>query len=222
MAFKLPRIPGNIALVDPSSGRVTTEFQRWWQTTMEAIEGQESNQQALIDALATTVSAVTAAQASADAAAAAAAAADAAAATAATAAAAAQTSADSVTSDTNISNSYVIGVAIAGHDAGASATVNISAHSRLYGDGATVAVNSGSVTTLAYSTSYYIYYDDPSRAGGAVTYHVTTSIGSAAQSGVNPNRHYVGAVVTPAALAADTAGVGAAPPAIIFPLGFSY
>lgn len=215
MAFKLPRIPGTIALVDPSTGRVTTEFQRWWQTTMEAIEGQESNQQALLDALIT-------AQASADAAAAAAAAADAAAATAATAAAAAQTSADSVTSDTNISNSYVIGVAIAGHDAGASATVNISAHSRLYGDGTTVAVNSGSVTTLAYSTSYYIYYDDPSRAGGAVTYHVTTSIGSAAQSGVNPNRHYVGAVVTPAALAADTAGVGAAPPAIIFPLGFSY
>lgn len=215
MAFKLPRIPGNIALVDPSTGRVTTEFQRWWQTTMEAIEGQESNQQALLDALIT-------AQASADAAAAAAAAADAAAATAATAAAAAQTSADSVTSDTNISNSYVIGVAIAGHDAGASATVNISAHSRLYGDGTTVAVNSGSVTGLAYSTSYYIYYDDSIRAGGAVTYHVTTAIGSAAQSGVNPNRHYVGAVVTPAALAADTAGVGAAPPAIIFPLGFSY
>lgn len=215
MALKLPRLPGNIALVDPATGRVTPEFQRWWQTTMEAIEGQANNQQALLDALIT-------AQASADAAAAAAAAADAAAATAATAAAAAQTSADSVTSDTSLSNSYVFGVAIVGHDAGASATVSISAHTRLYGNGVQVSVNSGSVTSLAYSTSYYIYYDDPSRAGGAVTYHVTTSISSAAQSATNPNRHFVGTIITPAALAADTAGIGAAPPTILFPLGFSY
>lgn len=221
MPLQLPRLPLSLDIVD-ASRRATTVFQRFWQTTMEAIERQENNQQALIDALATTVAAVAAAQAAADAAAAAAAAADAAAATAATAAAAAQTSADSVTSDTSLSNSYVIGVAIAGHDAGVNATVNISAHTRLYGNSVQVSVNSGSVTGLAYSTSYYIYYDDVSRAGGAVTYHVTTSIGSAAQSGANPNRHYVGAVVSPAALAADTAGVGAAPPAIIFPLGFSY
>lgn len=221
MPLKLPRLPLSLDIVDATK-RATTVFQRFWQTTMEAIELQENNQQALIDALATTVAAVAAAQAAADAAAAAAAAADAAAATAATAAAAAQTSADSVTSDTSLSNSYVIGVTIAGHDAGASATVSVSAHTRLYGNSVQVSVNSGSVTTLAYATSYYIYYDDPARTGGAVTYHVTTSISSAAQSATNPNRHFVGTIITPAALAADTAGIGAAPPTIIFPLGFHY
>jgi hypothetical protein len=64
-----------------------------------------------------------------------------------------------------------------------------------------VAVSGGTLTARAYSTDYFIYYDDPTRAGGAVTYQSTTSEATAAQIG---DRHTVGEILTPAALAAAT------------------
>jgi hypothetical protein len=135
--------------------------------------------------------------------------ADAAAADAATASASAQAAAD----QTALANSYVSGATITGTDAGADVTISISAHTRYYpqSDGTTtsVAVNAGSITGQAYSTFYYIYYDDAARAGGAVTYLATTSDVTAAQTG---DRHTVGSVTTPAAAAAPSGGSPIRPP----------
>ena len=113
-----------------------------------------------------------------------------------------------------IANSYVSGVSgnpTTATDAGTDATVNIAAHSRVYPD-ETVAVSSGSITALAYSTLYSIYYDDADREGGAVTYAATTTAADAYNSSTNPDRHYVGYVTTPASGAPDTGGGGVGPP----------
>ena len=171
-------------------GTASSDFQAKWQRAMEEIEAS--------------VNAVIDAQNAADAANAAAAAADA-------AAIAAQSAADDATAATAIANSYVTGVTITGTDAGANATITISAHTRYYADGTNVAVNGGSVTGLAYSTLYYIYYDQASRAGGAVTYQATTSEATAAQVG---DRHTVGSVTTPAAAAPDNTGDFVYPPGV--------
>ena len=165
----------------------------WWQTFAKNIESE-------VGALA-----------AADAANAAAAAANAAAATATSAAASAQSTADSIQTEADLVNSYVTGLTLSATDAGSNATISISAHSRVYGDGTTVSVNSGSLTGQSYSTAYYIYYDQASRAGGAVTYASTTTAATSAQTG---NRHFVGVITTPAAAAGPTSGYGVSPPGI--------
>lgn len=37
-AFRLPRLPQSVPLVDPKTGLPTIRFQRWWQSVVEAIE----------------------------------------------------------------------------------------------------------------------------------------------------------------------------------------
>lgn len=199
MALVLPKLPRGVRLID-GNGAATAQFQQWWQAFAKAIEAQFG-----------AVDAAIAAQDAADAANAAAASATAAATTAQTAATAAQTTADTVTADQNLINSYVTGLTLGATDAGASASISISAHTRVYGDGSSVSVNAGSFTGLAYSTTYYVYYDDITRAGGAVTYAQTTTAETAAQTG---NRHLVGSVLTPAAAAGPTSGGGVLPPGI--------
>jgi hypothetical protein len=141
----------------------------------------------------------------------AAAAAIAAAATANTAAANAQTAADGVTDQSNLVSSYPSGATLTATDAGANVTVAVGAHTRFYADGTSVAVNAGNVTALPYSTLEYIYYDDATRAGGAVTYVATTSQTTAAQTG---DRHLVGKVTTPAAAAPPNTGNYVQPPGV--------
>lgn len=76
------------------------------------------------------------------------------------------------------------------------ATITISAHTRVYGDGARVTVNAGTLTGLAVGTVYYVVYDDDvPREGGAVTYQAITNYANAAQTG---DRHLVGSITTPA------------------------
>lgn len=191
MTFRLPRIPKGQPIVSPD-GRVREDFRLWWQRFAEQIEVE--------------VGALTAAQAAAASAAtaqAAAATAQTAANTANTAATAAATSATTANSVASLTNSGVTGCTITAADVGANVTVTISAHTRVYGSGTSVAVNGGTVTGLAYSTTYFIYYDQASRAGGAVTYAATTSETTAAQTG---DRHCVGMVVTPAAAGPNTDG----------------
>jgi hypothetical protein len=96
-----------------------------------------------------------------------------------------------------LTGSGVTGATITATDAGASATIAITAHTRVYG------VNAGSVTGQPYATLIYVYYDQASRAGGAVTFRATTSQSIGAQTG---SRHLVGQVLTPAAAAAPTLG----------------
>lgn len=81
------------------------------------------------------------------------------------------------------------------------ATVSIAATVRHYFDGSTAAVSAGSIGNLALSTTYWVYYSDPSHAGGAVTYQASTTASDAAQlNGV----HCVGKIVTPTASSTST------------------
>ena len=169
----------------------------WSQRVAEQIE---SNFADIEDAIA-------AAQAAADAAAAAAA--DALAAS--TAAAAAQTTANTVKRDDAISGSWTSpGNVLSATDAGSNATITIAAHTRKYGDATSVSVNGGSLTGKSYSTKYYVYYDQTSRAGGAVSYVATTSATTASYNAA-AGRHFMGTITTPAAGGGSTSG-GPTPP----------
>lgn len=208
MAFQLPRLQRTVPLVD-KNGLPSLAFHQWWaevasslESAVGAIETNVAAIQAALDAAAAANAAAEVAQASADAA-------DAAATSAATAATNAQDAADATAAETSIVNSYTTGLTITGSDAGSSASISISAHTRVYGDGSSVSVNSGSLTGLSYSTLYYIYYDQASRSGGAVTYVSTTTQTTAAQTG---DRHLVGSVTTPAAAAPSTTGKYLLPP----------
>lgn len=192
MALRLPRLPSQ----QPPWGI----FQRWWQSVVEAIE-------TAFNALADTVALIEAAQAAADAA-------NAAAATANTAAATAQTAADTVEASSALTNSYTTGLTITATDAGSNVTIAMSAHTRRYADGSSVSVNAGNVPALAYSTSYWIFYDQASRLGGAVTYQASTSIQG---NGTAANRHFIGAVTTPAALGGPVGGNVVRPPGFAEP-----
>ena len=191
MTLRLPRLPQS----EPSY----PQWQAWWEEVCNATE-------TAFNALEDFVTEIAAAQAAADAA-------NAAAATANAAAVVAQDTADAITNESALAGSYVSGLTMSASDAGADADITISAHTRHYTqpDGTTddVAVSGDTITGLAYSTLYYVYYDDAARAGGAVTYLATTTEATAAQIG---DRHTVGAIRTPAALAADTGGSGTRPP----------
>lgn len=199
----LPKLQRTVPIVD-ADGKPSLSFHIWFNKYGDSI----------LDALTQLtdqVAAIQAAQDAADAANEAAADATAAAAAADTAATAAQTTADTIVNDQALILSWVSGMIMTGHDAGADASISISAHTRYYGDGTSASVNSGSFTGKAYSTTYYIYYDDAGRTGGAVTYQISTNSNDAVQGGI---RHFVGVVTTPAAAAADTSGVGPYPPGI--------
>lgn len=195
--FTLKPLQRAISIVD-KDGRPTIAFQRKDQETTKALIGA-------IQELATQVDSLVAAQEAADAA-------NAAAAAATTAAAAANTAVASVTETSALTNSGIYPVnALTAIDAGTNATVQIAAHTRLYGDGTSVSVSAGSVTALSYSTVYYVYYDDPARAGGSVTYVATATASNAVQSG---DRHSIGAIETPAS-GGSSSGVVVSPPGVI-------
>lgn len=126
-----------------------------------------------------------------------------------TAAGNAQTAADTAEAQSSLANSYVDANPLSASDAGASATINIAAHNRIYGNGDTVAVSAGSLTGRAYSTTYWVIYSDPSRAGGAVVYSTVTNEAAAAQTG---DTHVVGKITTPAAAAPPASGHPVRPP----------
>lgn len=202
MAFKLPRFDRNIEIVSDAK-TASLVFHHWWQETIKRIETAITDVQTAQAAAAAAQTAANTAQTSANTAQTAANTAQTAATTAQTAANSAQTTANSVTTVAKLSNSGVTGCTLTATDAGSNVTISITAHTRTYADGAAVSVNSGSLTALAYSTTYYIYYDQASFAGGAVTYVSTTTQTTAAQTG---NRHFVGEVTTPAAAAPATNG----------------
>src|SRR6478736_8598681 len=69
---------------------------------------------------------------------------------------------DGLTNQTAILGSFSIPtMTITATDVGADVTIAIAAHVRRYGNGTELAVGAGSVTGLSYSTTYGIYYDDP-------------------------------------------------------------
>ncbi|MES2905168.1 MAG: hypothetical protein V4696_13360 [Pseudomonadota bacterium] len=197
MAFRLPRLPRAVAIVD-RIGIPVVAFQKWWQSVVEQIE-------TALNSLIDTVALIAAAQAAADSA-------NAAAATATAAAATAQGAADGANSVASLTNSGVTPNPLSATDAGANATITVAAHMRIYGDGATLAIaGPSSLTGLAYSTFYYVYYDDATRADTTPAYASTTSEATAAQTG---DRHLVGSITTPAAAAPPNTGDEVRPPGL--------
>lgn len=96
---------------------------------------------------------------------------------------------------------------------GLSGEITIAAHTRIYGDGTQVAVDVDTIVGLEPSTIYYIYYDDPSKTGGAVTYLSSTLYSDAAQSN---GRHSCGNIATPAVGSTEPieGGGGVYPPGV--------
>jgi hypothetical protein len=92
---------------------------------------------------------------------------------------------------------------LTGHDAGSNATIPVSAFTMRTSSKGDISDNSGSVTALSYNTLYFVYYDDATLAGGAVTYNATTTRETAING---TGRFFVGSVTTPVQGAADTIG----------------
>ena len=97
-------------------------------------------------------------------------------------------------------------------DAGASATISVARHDWDYPGGTALVTRAlGTITGLAFSTTYYVYFDDATLANGTPTYQATTVADDALNSTAHPDRHPLGSITTPADGAADTEGDGAAP-----------
>lgn len=194
MAFKLPLFDRTLPLVKDDKTPSLT-FHQWWQSVVRSLEralnGLDAAVNAIEDALEAAGIAIAAAEAAQE------------------AADLAQNAANNAGGLADVTTSGTNDVAITATDAGTDVTISIAAHNRIYSSGTTVAVNAGNITGQNYSTTYYIYYDDPSRAGGAVTYFATTSRETAAQVG---NRHLVGDVLTPASGAPPADGIPKPPP----------
>lgn len=112
----------------------------------------------------------------------------------------------------SLANSYVLEAnVLSAAIEGATATITIANHTRVYGDGLQVAVTGGSIPGLAPATQYYVSYLDPSRSGGVVTYDSTTNSSEAGQTG---DRHLVGGYATPSTAGAGGGGGTTRPPGV--------
>lgn len=150
-------------------GNPTAQMQVHWQRTMEAIEAAFAGLTGQITDLTSIVSQIQAVN-------------DLASAASATAAAA--------KASIDIANSFTDPTSVvSGANSG---LITIAAHSRVYGDGSSVAVNSGTLPGFTPGDYVTVYYDDAARVGGAVIYQGTTN--AVAQAG---SRHIVGQVTIP-------------------------
>lgn len=96
-------------------------------------------------------------------------------------------------------------------DAGASATITVASHTRVYSDATELAITGGTLTGLAYSTAYAVYYDDTTLADTTPTFVASTTIADG-QVGAADGRHPLGVIMTPAAAGAPVSGGGSYPP----------
>lgn len=191
--LKLPRFPNGWQKTQPQL------FERYWDETMFQIEKNINAlislpliEQAVLDAQA----AANAAQTAAD--------------TATTAASASATEASLVNSFPSIAVAPILSVDSIG-------TIMVFAHQRVYGDSSinpTVSVSGATLVTGATSGQVVrVYYDDPTRAGGSVTYMWTVDPTAPPVQG--SNRHSVGVVTVPGAGSSD--GSGVKPPGYVEP-----
>lgn len=142
---------------------------------------------------------------------------DAATTAAAAAAANANAAAEAVTSESSLVNSFVDNFVAPLISADNLGDITIATHDRVYGDSTlnpTVSVTGAVVSSGAAPASVVrIYYNDPARAGGAVTYLFT--VDPAAPPVQGGNVHSVGAVTIPAA--GTQGGNGVRPPGYVEP-----
>lgn len=186
-SVKLDRLMRANSIVD-GQGLPTMQFQALWQRFAETIEQAFADDQSQIDALDVIVAQLQALI---------------------NAQAATSAQVATVQSDLALVNSKTNPV-----DGLLSATsagvINISAHTREYADGTSVAVNSGSISGFSEGQFVRVYYDDAARAGGAVSYQGTTE--EITQTGA---RHVIGGVTIPAAGQPPVEGVGTTPPGYV-------
>lgn len=178
MALKLPRLPASQRLVN-EDGTPTIVFSTWWQAMATQLESVVNSILAIpeiqtaLTTLDTSVAAATAAAAAAN-----------------TAAATATAASAATTSENALVNSTITPTSVL---TASPTTITIASHTRNYADGTSVSVTGGTIAATASGDTDYVSYSDPTRAGGAVTYIVSTT--PPAQTG---NIHVVGAVTIPA------------------------
>jgi hypothetical protein len=121
--------------------------------------------------------------------------------------------ANAVVIDAALINSYVSPDSVLSASlVGTTATITVASHTRVYGAGTTIGVNGANIPGLMPSTIYYIYYVDPARNGGTVTYFATIDPTDAAQGS---GKHCVGSIQTPAIGSTGTVdGVTTRPPGV--------
>lgn len=184
MPLKLPRLISGVAIVD-QQGKPNGSMIQWWQQVVGQIEQaialivrlagiQDQFEQALMQAQQATQQAKDAADA------------------AAAAAAAAKREAA-------LQGSYIMPSSVL---TATPTTITIANHTRYYpqpsGDSISVPVMGGTVSATGSGDTDYISYNDPMRAGGNVTYIVSTD--APTQTG---DTHVVGAVLIPDTGTAD-------------------
>lgn len=179
----LDRLQRQIPYINPD-GTVTMQFQLLWQRFAEAIEQAFAGLTGQVGDLTTLVAQIQAAQALAQ---------------------AANDNATAAKRQQDITTSYTNPTAVL--TASSDGSISIAAHSRVYGDGTSVAVNAGSVSGFAPGDYVSVYYDDAARAGGAVNYQGTTN--AVAQAG---DRHSVGQITIPQPGSTPTTGGGVSAP----------
>lgn len=181
--IKLPRLP-----IDWDTQPQL--FERYWDEAMTSIESSLNSILAL-PAIQAAIDAATTAAASAN-----------------TAAAAAQTSITASTKENALINSYITPSSVL---SATPTVITIASHVRHYADGTTASVSGGTVAATAATDVDYVSYVDPTRAGGAVTYSVSTT-----QPTQTSNTHVVGAVTIPGT-GTTTGGSGPKPPGFVQP-----
>lgn len=184
MSLNLPSLPAG-----GLTAATSAQQQIWWQQLKDAIETHETAQDQLIADVLAAQNTANAAQADA------------------TAAARETARLTSYTAPTNM---------LSAADVGSDATITVAAHTRIYPvagsvDVPDVSILAGSVTGLAFSTLYYVYYDDTTLADTTPTFVATTNIATA-QAGAAAGRHFVGEITIPADGAGATSGTGGGKP----------
>jgi hypothetical protein len=193
---------GNRQIVTPN-GSATQEFDRGLQKAFERLETQIADLtqivtdiQALQTQQAAQLAQILAAQAAAD---------------------AAQADALAAARESARINSYPNpGSVLSAADVGSDCTVTIANHTRVYPvqgsiDVPDVAITGGTITGLAFSTRYYVYYDDTTLSNTTPTFLATTT-SATAQVGAAAGRHFVGYIDTPADGGGSTSGIGGGTP----------
>jgi hypothetical protein len=175
--FRLPRLPLNW-------NKQPQLFERYWDEAMTNIE-KTLNEILVIPEIQTAIDAANAAAAAAN-----------------TAAGNAQNAADTNSAENSLVNSYIDSTSFTAPliSASSTGTITIQTHTRVYGDptlnpNVSVTGQIGMSTGAASGDTVRVFYNDPTRAGGAVTYQFT--IDPAAPPVQTGDTHSVGSVIIP-------------------------
>jgi hypothetical protein len=179
MALKLPRLSPGLKIIN-RDGTPSALFIQWWQQNADNIERSVNGIVLALEAAGIALDAADVALA---------------------AAAAAQDAADGTTAESSLVNSYIANFTAPLITADNLGNVTIANHDRVYGDpvmNPTVSVVGGVIATGVVSGGVVrVFYDDPTRTGGAVAYQFTVDPASPpVQTG---DRHSVGAATIPVA-----------------------